>query len=113
MIEPIGVVLDHAALLALGAGHQRVSALVAAAHREPDRYVFAPALCLAAAVSRRSGLANHLGVLGSLIAEGLPWEAAHAVDAGRPCAEWPTGRPVVTDSPDLYRGLGVDVVSLG
>ncbi len=63
MTGPQGAVLDHTALVALGAGHQRVSALVAAAHREHDRYVFAPALCLAAAIAQQSGLANHLGVL--------------------------------------------------
>lgn len=129
MTDPVGAVLDHTALVALGAGDQRVSALVAAAHREHDRYVFAPAICLAAAVSQRAGLANHLGVLpvvqildldyvastavGSLVADGVPWQAAHAVDAGRPSAEWPSGRPVVTGTAHLYTGRGVEIISLG
>jgi len=57
------VVLDHTALLALGAGSQLVSRMIASAHREPGRYVYAPAMCLAGAVAERPGLADHIGAL--------------------------------------------------
>jgi len=124
----VAVVFDHTALLALGAGSRRVSALVSQAHLQAGRYVYAPALCLVAAISQRPGLATHLGVLpavaiidldyvasttvGALVAGGLDWQLAQAVDAGRPTAEWPAGRPVVTAGPDAYTGLGVEVISL-
>jgi len=124
----IAVVFDHTALLALGSGNRRVSALVSQAHLQVGRYVYAPALCLVAAISQRPGLATHMGVLptveiidldyvasatvGALIAEGVDWEVAQAVDAGRPTAEWPTGRPVVTAGPRPYAGLGVEIIPI-
>jgi hypothetical protein len=123
-----GFVLDHTALAALGRGHRLLSQLVDAAHRETDRHLYAPALCLAAAVAERPPLADHVGVLpavevvdlgypsatavGRLIAAGLDWRAAQAVDAGRPTIDWPAGRPVVTAVPDTYAPWGVAVITL-
>lgn len=123
-----GVVFDHTALLALGSGSQLASRLVVAAHGQAGRHVYAPALCLAAAVAQRPGLADHLGSLpaievvdlgyaaastvGRLIADGLDWQASQAVDAARPSAEWPHGLPVVTVLPDLYRPYGIDSIPL-
>lgn len=122
------VVFDHTALLALGAGHQQLSGLVSQAHLRSNRYVYAPALCLAAAIAQRPGLADHIGVLpavqvidldysaaatvGSFIATGVNWRAAHAIDAGRPTADWPTGRPVLTTTPEAYTGWGVEVITV-
>jgi hypothetical protein len=125
---PQAVVFDHTALLALGAGNRMASHVVTEAHREPGRYVYAPALCLIAAVADRPALADHVGMLpavevidlgyaaaaevGRLIGDGMDWRAAHAVDAARPSLEWPAGRPVITDAPDAYAGFGVRTIRL-
>lgn len=123
----VAVVFDHTALLALGAGSRMLSALVSQAHVREGRYIFAPALCLTAAVAHRPGLADHIGVLpamqvidldypaaaavGSFIAAGIDWRAAQAVDAGRPSAEWPHGRPVITTAPESYADWGVEIIT--
>lgn len=122
------VVFDHTALLALGAGSQMLSGLVSQAHADPDRSVYAPALCVAAAVAHRPGLADHLGLLpavqvvdldhvaaaaaGGFIAAGVDWRAAQAITAGRPTPDWPTGLPVLTTTPETYVGWGVQVVTV-
>ncbi len=122
----VAVVFDHTALLALGAGNQLLSGLVSQAHARPGRYTYAPALCVAAAVATRPGLADHIAVLpalqvidldypaaaavGSFIAAGVDWQVGHAISAARPTAEWPSGRPVLTTDPDTYRDWGVEVV---
>ncbi|MGB6161267.1 MAG: hypothetical protein WCF33_11300 [Pseudonocardiaceae bacterium] len=43
----VAVVFDHTALLTLGAGNRLLAGLVAQAHAQPGRYVYAPALCVA------------------------------------------------------------------
>lgn len=122
------VVLDHTALLALGAGSHLMSRMVASAHQESGRYVYAPAICVASALAERPGLADHISALsavevidlgyagaatvGGLIAAGVDWRTAHAIDAARPTLEWPTGRPVVTALPDPYDGWGVPLITL-
>ena len=122
----VAVVFDHTALLALGAGSRMLSGLVSQAHTRPGRHIFAPALCLSAAIAQRPGLADHVGVLpamqivdldypaaaavGSSIAAGVDWRGAQAINAGRPTAEWPTGLPVLTTTPEPYSGWGVEVV---
>jgi hypothetical protein len=127
-VNGAAVVFDHTALLALGSGSQLASRLVVAAHGQAGRHVYAPALCLAAAVAQRPGLADHIGSLpaievvdlgyaaasaaGHLIADGLDWQASQAVDAARPSAEWPRGLPVVTALPDLYRSYGIAPIPL-
>jgi hypothetical protein len=121
-------VLDHTALSALGHGHRLLARLVDAAHHEADRHVYAPALCLAAAVAERPALGDHIGSLpaievielgyasaravGRLVAQGVNWRSAHAVDSGRPTVDWPDGRAVVTREPHVYAGLGVRLISL-
>jgi len=123
----VAVVFDHTALLALGAGSRMLSGLVSQAHARPGRYIFAPALCVAAAVAERPGLADHIGVLpalqvidldypaaaavGSFIAAGVDWRDGHAITAARPTADWPTGRPVLTTTPETYRDWGVEVIT--
>jgi hypothetical protein len=118
-----GVVFDHTSLLALGAGDQMLSAIVARAHLGQGRQVFVPALCLAAAASARPALGEHVGALpamevielgyaaalaaGQLMRQGVDWQLAHAAVLGRPDPEWPAGRPVLTQSPKAYAGLGV------
>ncbi|MGH3702394.1 MAG: hypothetical protein ACRDQY_23675 [Pseudonocardiaceae bacterium] len=94
------VVFDYTALLTLGAGNRLLSGLVAQAHLQPGQYVYAPALCLTAAIAQRPGLADHIGVLpvievidldyaaaasvGSFIATKVDWRAAHAINTSRP-----------------------------
>lgn len=123
----LGVVFDHTALLALGAGNQLVSQVVSQAHLQHGWYVYAPALCLAAAVAERPSLADHVGMLpavevvelgyagatavGKLVANGVDWRTAQAIDAARPSLDWPTGRPVVTTTPRAYVGRGIDTIS--
>lgn len=125
---PAAVVFDHTALLALGAGHRMLSGLVAQAHDDTGRYVYVPAMCLAAAVAFRPALANHVGMLpamrvidldypaaatvGSFIAASVGWRAAHAIDAARPTAEWPTGRSLLTTTPQPYSGWGIDLITV-
>jgi hypothetical protein len=117
---PVAVVLDHTALLALGAGNLWLSGLVVSAGGSAGAQVCAPALCLSAAVAERPPLADHIGGLpsitvldltfadarltGHLIAEGTDWRQAHAIAASRPSAEWPTGMVVVTSQPQAYAG---------
>jgi hypothetical protein len=121
-------VFDHTALAALGAGNRLLSQLVNAAHTNPDRHIYVPALCLVAAVAERSGLDNHIGALpaievvelefsaataaGALIGSGTDWRAVHAVHVGRPTVDWPNGRPVVTAVPETYAMHGVTTVPL-
>jgi hypothetical protein len=122
------VVLDHTALLALGRGNRLLSRLIDAVHRDPDLHVYVPTLCLAAATAQRPALADHIGALpsvemidlgyasasavGRLIADGVDWRLAQAVDTARPDPEWPGGRPVVAELPRQYAERGVDTIAL-
>jgi hypothetical protein len=127
----VAVVLDHTALLAMGSGSPAVSRMISYAHRRSPattRYVYVPALCLAAASAERPGLAEHIGALpavevvdlgfahvdsvGRLISEGIAWEGAHAAVVALPDAEWLTGRPIMTRIPKSYAGLGVSTVAV-
>lgn len=125
---PVAVVLDHTALLAAGTGSRLVSRLIDAAHRDTDLYLYAPAMCVAAATAVRPELGTHLGRLdavrivdldypgaltaGASIADGADWRGAHAVTTARPTPEWPTGRPIVTATPDEYAAWGVQTIGL-
>jgi hypothetical protein len=119
------VVLDHTALSVLGTGHRLTSSLVAEAD-DASRQVFIPAMCLVAAVAKRPALGDHIGLLpelkivemdypdacltGRLIGEGMAWGAAHAVAVGRPTADFPHGRPIVTAVPDEYTDRDVATI---
>ncbi len=112
-----GLVVDHTALLALGRGNQYMSGLVSTRPRG-TRHVYVPALCVAAAEAQRSGLAYHIGGLdvfdiveldyagaaatGHLMRLGADWQFAHAIYLGRPTADWPEGRSVVTAVLEAY-----------
>jgi hypothetical protein len=127
-VNGAAVVFDHTALLALGSGSQLASRLVVAAHGQHGRHVYAPALCLVAAVAQRPALADHIGALpaievvdlgyaaassvGRLVAGGFTWQDAQAIDTARPGAEWPGGLPVVTTFPDVYRLYGIATIPL-
>ena len=120
------VCLDHTALLALGSGNQFLSKRVVLAARSARHGLLVPALCLTAATAQRPTLADHIGGLpvlqlidlafsgaartGQVIAQGVPWEFAHAVVAARPSPEWPAGSPVLTLLPDVYQGTGTRTI---
>lgn len=125
---PAAVVLDHTALLLLGAGNRMLSGLVAAAHGEPRTYVYVPALCLTAAVTERPALAEHVGRLpalivvdldypaaaatGAAVSAGVSWRDAYAVTTARPTVDWPNGRAILTSVPSTYSGWTVEVISV-
>ncbi len=125
----LGYVLDHTALGALGAGNRQLSRMIHAAYESPNEVLYVPALCLVAAVADRPGIAEHVGSLsaldiveldypaaattGRLVARGVDWRAAQAIDVGRPTPDWPHGRPVATAEPKSYAGHGVAVISVG
>ncbi len=122
------VILDHTGLLVLGKGHRLTSALVSRAHTDAKRQVFVPAMCLAAATAERTAIGDHVGLLpaltvveldypdaclaGRLIGAGLSWGAAHAAAVGRPTADFPDGRPVVTAVPEEYKDSGVATIAV-
>ncbi len=124
----VAVVFDHTALVALGSGSQLASRLVVGAHGRAGRHVYAPALCLAAAVAQRPALADHVGALeaievvdlgyaaagrvGRFIAAGADWRDAQAIEAARPTAEWLAGLPVVTAQPQAYQAYGITTIRL-
>jgi hypothetical protein len=121
----IAYLFDHTALQALGAGNHNLSKLVDRAHHQ-EGHLCMPALCLVAAEAERAGVADHVGALpaieiielgfgavgavGRLVAEGVDWRSAQAVDAGRPSVEWPTGRTVLTRVPETYKPWGVATI---
>lgn len=123
----VAVVFDHTALLVLGAGSRMLAGLVSQAHVRPGRYIIAPALCLTAAIAQRPGLADHIAVLpamqvldldypaaaavGSFIAAGMDWRGAQAIGAGRPTAQWPSRRPVITTTPEPYSDWGAEIIT--
>jgi hypothetical protein len=125
----VAVVFDHTALLALGSGSRLASQLVVAAHGRAGRHVYAPAMCLAAAVAERPALADHVGALeaievvdlgyaaagnvGRMIASGADWRDAQAVHTARPSAEWLAGLPVVTAQPEVYQPYRLKTIPLG
>ncbi|MEO3852248.1 hypothetical protein ABGB09_32260 [Streptomyces sp. B8F3] len=120
--------MDHTALLALGAGHRQLSGLVVAA-AEGEAIGHVPALSLAAAESERGGLGEHIACLpgldvepldlvaalatGALIGRGTDWRIVHAVHLSRPSAEWPSGRVVLSLRPELYAATGIEPVNPG
>jgi hypothetical protein len=122
----IAYLFDHTALLALGAGNHNLSKLVDRAHRHQEGHLYVPALCLIAAEAERAGVADHVGALpaieiielgfgvagavGRLVADEVDWRFAHAVNAGRPSVEWPTGRTVLTRVPETYKPWGVATI---
>lgn len=121
-------ILDHTALLALGAGSRVLSKLVDGANRQAGLHLHVPAMCLAAAVAARPALADHVGMLveleildldypaasevGRLIAGNADWSHAHAISSAHPAVDWPDGRTVITATPDVYARWAVRTIAL-
>jgi hypothetical protein len=125
MIPPI---LDHTALAALVKGHSYLSRFACDLTEYADEMVSTPVICFAAAEAGRAGTAEHVlqfcridiedlrasdaATVGQLVSEGLDWPVAHAVVAGSPSPESPSGRTVITAIPHRYAGLGVELIPL-
>jgi hypothetical protein len=125
VIPPI---LDHTALGALVKGHVYLSRFACDLSEYADQKVVTPAICFAAAEASRVGTAEHVlqcfrigidelgasgaATVGRLLSEGVDWPLAHAVVAGRPSPEWPSGRTVITAIPERYEGLGITVLPI-
>lgn len=113
------LIFDPTALVALGGGARPLSGFVVAARDHSDAVrLYAPALCLVAGESAKSGLTHHVAGLpfeiidlgfedarqvGAAVATGVDWRLAHALVVGRPSLEWPRGRIVVTAEPEAYQ----------
>jgi hypothetical protein len=122
------VVLDHTAVIAFASGNRRISRMITQAHSNVNRLVYVPTLCLIAAEVEAAGITDHLGALpavhvidlgfaeaegvATVIADGHPWQCAHAVASARPTLEWPTGRPLVTRKPKQYVGMKLHVIAV-
>ncbi|MCT2588422.1 hypothetical protein LHJ74_00415 [Streptomyces sp. N2-109] len=122
----IPFLLDHTALLSLGAGHRQLSGLIVRT-AEGRSIGQVPALCLAAAEAARSGVGEDVASLpglevepvgltaaleaGGPIGSGIDWRITHAVHLARPSAQWPGGRFVLSLRPELYRDTGIDPVN--
>ncbi|MEB8344028.1 PIN domain-containing protein [Streptomyces endophyticus] len=129
---PRAVIFDDTAALALGAGNRMASRLVVEAEKDPTLRVYIAAVSLASAERERAGLAEHVGALSSVSVEGLDfaaavavgkwlrdksegeteadWSGAHVLHLARPTFEWPRGRPVLTRTPDRYRGTAIRTI---
>jgi hypothetical protein len=121
----IPFLLDHSALLALGAGHRQLSGLIVRT-AQGHSIGHVPALSLAVAEADRPGLGEHVASLpglevepldltaslaiGALIASGADWRITHAVHLARPSAEWPSGRFVLSLQPTQYKDTDVDPI---
>ncbi|WP_461010358.1 PIN domain-containing protein [Streptomyces capparidis] len=126
---PTALVFDDTAVEALGRGNRLACWIVERAFTFPGRRVLVPALCLLAADTRQRGLAEHVGALGvltvvdldypavvaaaALLSDGMEWRHAHAVHLARPTPDYPSGIPLATTRPALYRKARVPVVELG
>ncbi|MGP3687680.1 hypothetical protein ACTVZO_23830 [Streptomyces sp. IBSNAI002] len=125
----IAVVLDHTAAAALHDPKDPFNEAVAAFYVQASGglgTLFAPVLSLAAADRERPGVLAYVNGLRfieiepfdvpaaftatELVYAGHSWAAAHAVHAARPSAAYPTGRYLLTLTPEAYEGTGVQAV---
>ncbi|WRZ96390.1 hypothetical protein OHB54_46430 (plasmid) [Streptomyces sp. NBC_01007] len=126
---PIAVVLDHTTTIALYDPKDPHNEAVAAFYVQASGSLgtlHAPVLSLTAGDTSRSGLLAYIDGLrfiqiepfdtaAALTATGLlhagyPWAAVHAIHAARPSAVFPAGRFLLTLTPELYEGAGVQAV---
>ncbi|MFC9817425.1 hypothetical protein ACFVJM_35860 [Streptomyces virginiae] len=126
---PIAVVLDHTTATALHDPKDPYNEAVAAFYVQASGglgTLYAPVLSLAAGDTERPGLFTYIHGLRfiriepfdtdaaltatELLHAGHSWAAVHAIHAARPSADYPTGRYLLTLTPDLYEGTGVQAV---
>jgi hypothetical protein len=120
------VVLDHTALLAIR-GNQNVSRAIATAP-ETDARLVVPALSLLGAAIHDPPIADHVGSLhrvdiadlglaavgftARLIADGVDWRFAHAIEVARVGPLQPQGLLVMTSEPGVYRPFGIETFTI-
>jgi hypothetical protein len=128
-VGPIAVVLDHTTATALHDPKDPCNEAVAAFYVQASGglgTLYAPVLCLTAGDTERPGLLTYINGLRfvqiepfdteaaltatELLHAGHPWAAVHAIHAARPSADFPAGRFVLTLTPELYEGTGVQAV---
>ncbi|MFE5597541.1 hypothetical protein [Streptomyces sp. NPDC056549] len=122
----IAAVLDHTTAAALhdprNPSHQAVGEFYDEARRGLGA-LYVPALCLAAADARHPGLfatitsrrfirieafdSACLFTTTGILYAGFSWAALHAIHAARPSVEFPNGRVLLTLTPELYEGTGI------
>ncbi|MEE1938586.1 hypothetical protein V1L54_04025 [Streptomyces sp. TRM 70361] len=125
----IAVVLDHTTATALYDPKDPANEAVAAFYVQASGglgSLFAPVLSLAAGDIECPGLLDYIDGLRfvqtetfdaeaartatELLRAGYSWAAVHAVHAARPSARFPSGRYLLTLTPEMYRGTGVQAV---
>ncbi|MGW2892270.1 hypothetical protein ACWDDN_44650 [Streptomyces griseoruber] len=126
---PIAVVLDHTTATALHDPKDPHNEAVAAFYVQASGglgTLYAPVLSLTVGDLERPGLLAYIDGLrfieiepfdttAALTATGLlhaghSWAAVHAIHAARPSATFPAGRFLLTLTPELYEGTGVQAV---
>ncbi|UUY52361.1 hypothetical protein NRK68_34380 (plasmid) [Streptomyces yangpuensis] len=126
---PIAVVLDHTTATALHDPKDPYNEAVAAFYVQASGglgTLYAPVLSLTAGDTERQGLLAYMHGLRfiriepfdtdaaltatELLQAGHSWAAVHAIHAARPSADYPAGRYLLTLTPDLYEGTGVQAV---
>ena len=129
---PIAVVLDHTTAAALHDPKDPYNEAVAAFYVQASGglgTLYAPVLSLTAGDTERPDLLAYIHGLRfiriepfdtaaaltatELLHAGRPWAAVHAIHASRPSADFPTGRYLLTLTPELYAGAGVQAVHPG
>ncbi|WP_327425631.1 hypothetical protein OG612_42960 (plasmid) [Streptomyces sp. NBC_01527] len=125
----IAVVLDHTTATALHDPKDPFNEAVAAFYVQASGglgTLYAPVLSLTAGDVERPGLLAYINGLrfiriepfdteaaltaSELLHAGHPWAAVHAIYTARPSAEFPAGRYLLTLSPELYEGTGIQAV---
>ncbi|WP_392900731.1 hypothetical protein [Streptomyces sp. LN699] len=129
---PIAVVLDHTAATALHNPKDPYNEAIAAFYVQASGglgTLSAPVLCLLAGDTERRGLLAYINGLRfiqieqfdtqaalattELLHAGHSWAAAHAIHAARPSADHPAGRYLLTLTPEIYEGTGIQAVHPG
>ncbi|MGW3572239.1 hypothetical protein ACWDSL_51760 [Streptomyces sp. NPDC000941] len=126
---PIAVVLDHTTATALHDPKDPYNEAVAAFYVQASGglgTLYAPVLSLTAGDTDRPGLLTYINgprfitiepfdtqaafTASELLDAGHPWAAVHAIHAARPSADFPTGRFLLTLTPEAYEDTGVRAV---
>ncbi|MFE5826595.1 hypothetical protein ACFQ7B_33220 [Streptomyces erythrochromogenes] len=125
----IAVVLDHTAATALHDPKAPFNEAVAAFYVQASGglgTLYAPVLALTVGDTQRPGLLAYIQGLQfieiepldtvaalaatKLLHAGHSWAAAHAIHAARPSADFPSGRYLLTLTPEVYEDTGVQAV---
>ncbi|NUH42877.1 hypothetical protein HUF15_40360 [Streptomyces samsunensis] len=126
---PIAVVLDHTTATALHDPKDPYNEAVAAFYVQASGglgTLYAPVLSLTVGDTEQTGLLAYIHGLRFITIEpfdtqaaltatellhaGYSWAVVHAIHAARPSADFPAGRFLLTLTPNVYEGTGVQAV---